>query len=157
MKSPQFTQNKMSRFEQLCREQGVPLTIQRRVILESLAVREDHPTADQVFEDVASKLPGLSRTTVYRVLETLVDMGVIHKASHLGSAARYDPNTERHHHLTCLSCHRVIDLEEKSLSSLRFSHAKAGDFEILDYSVHFRGYCGDCAKKVKKRAPLKNS
>ena len=149
MKSLQFTQNKMSQFEHMCKQQGIPLTIQRRVILESLAVREDHPTADQVFEDVASKIPGLTRTTVYRVLETLVDLGVIHKASHLGSAARYDPNTERHHHLTCLSCHRVVDMEEKSLSSLRFSHAKAGDFEILDYSVHFRGYCGDCARKKK--------
>jgi len=154
MKSVQFAQNKMSRFEQLCRQHGIPLTVQRRIILESIAVREDHPTADQVFEGVSNKLPGLSRTTVYRVLETLVNMGVVHKASHLGSAARYDPNTERHHHLTCVSCHRVMDLEEKSLSSLRFSHSKAGDFEILDYSVHFSGYCGECAKKTKKRVPL---
>lgn len=147
MKSPQFTQEKMVRFEHLCRERGMPLTVQRRLILESLAFREDHPTADQVFEGVSTKLPGLSRTTVYRVLETLVDMEVIHKASHLGSAARYDPNTERHHHLTCLLCHRVVDLEEQALPSLRLSHAKAGNFEIVDYSVHFRGYCRDCAKK----------
>ena len=74
------------------------MTVQRRAILETLAGHEDHPTADQVFEGVASRLPGLSRTTVYRVLETLVELGVIHKANHLGSAARYDPNTERHHH-----------------------------------------------------------
>ena len=87
-------------FERLCRDKGSALTVQRRVILESLAGREDHPTADQVFEAV-ERLPGLSRTTVYRVLETLVELGVIHKANHLGSAARYDPNTERHHHLTC--------------------------------------------------------
>ncbi len=144
----------MARFEQLCREQGVPLTVQRRVILESLAVREDHPTADQIFEDVASKLPGLSRTTIYRVLETLVGLGVIHKAIHLGSAARYDPNTERHHHLTCLSCHQVVDLEEAALPSLKLSSSKAGDFEILDYSVHFRGYCRNCAKnKARNKLP----
>lgn len=147
MKSPQFTQEKLNRFEQLCREKGIPLTVQRRVILESLAVREDHPTADQVFEGVASRLPGLSRTTVYRVLETLVEMGVVDKASHLGSAARYDPNTERHHHLTCVQCHRVVDLEEQALPALKLSLAKTGQFEILDYSVHFRGYCRDCAKK----------
>jgi Fur family peroxide stress response transcriptional regulator len=145
MKAQRFSQEKMEHFEKLCKEQGVPLTVQRRVILETLADRKDHPTADQVFEAVTSRLPGLSRTTVYRVLETLVELGVIHKASHLGSAARYDPNTERHHHLTCLSCHKVMDLEEASLPPLRLSQARAGQFEIVDYSVHFRGYCRECS------------
>ncbi len=140
----------MGHFEKLCREQGVPLTVQRRAILESLALREDHPTADQVFEDVARRIPGLSRTTVYRVLETLVDMGVIHKASHLGSAARYDPNTERHHHLTCLSCHKVIDVEEGPVQRVQLPKAQARGFEILDYSVHFKGYCPDCLRKGRR-------
>ena len=154
MKSPQFSQEKMAHFEQLCREQGVPLTVQRRVILESLAVREDHPTADQVFEAVTAQMPSLSRTTVYRVLDTLVDMEVIHKASHMGSAARYDPNTERHHHLTCLSCHKVMDLEEKSLPPLRLSPARSAHFEVLDYSVHFRGTCRECAGKRQGKRGL---
>ena len=140
----------MSRFEGLCRERGMPLTVQRRAILESLALREDHPTADQVFEEVSGKVPGLSRTTVYRVLETLVSMDVIHKANHLGSAARYDPNTGRHHHLTCLSCDKVLDLEEGSLEGMRVPLAPAKGFEIMDYSVHFKGYCRDCAGKRKK-------
>src|ERR1035438_8315700 len=150
MKSVQFAQNKMSRFEQLCRQHGIPLTVQRRIILESIAVREDHPTADQVFEGVSNKLPGLSRTTVYRVLETLVNMGVVHKAQHLGSAARYDPNTERHHHLTCLSCHKVVDMEDEILDQIRILKSASKEFEITDYSVHFKGYCADCVSKKKK-------
>jgi Fur family peroxide stress response transcriptional regulator len=143
--------DKMRHFEKLCREQGVPLTVQRRTILESLALREDHPTADQVFEDVARRLPGLSRTTVYRVLETLVEMGVIHRASHLGSAARYDPNTERHHHLTCLSCHKVMDVEDETVQRVQLPKSHKG-FEIMDYSVNFKGYCPDCLKKGKRTA-----
>jgi Fur family transcriptional regulator, peroxide stress response regulator len=146
-------QEKMKTFEKLCREQGLPLTVQRRVILESLAERQDHPTADQVFEAVAHRLPGLSRTTVYRVLETLVGLGVIHKANHLGSAARYDPNTERHHHLTCLSCHKVIDMEEETVRELALPKGALKGFEITDYSVHFKGYCGDCSKKREKSPP----
>jgi len=143
------TQEKMKAFERLCREQGVPLTVQRRAILESLAGRLDHPTADQVYEGVIEHLPGLSRTTVYRVLETLVELGVIHKANHLGSAARYDPNTERHHHLTCLSCHKVMDVEDKALPRVELPRVQSKGFEISDYSVHFKGYCPDCLKRVK--------
>ncbi|HVZ79839.1 MAG TPA: transcriptional repressor [bacterium] len=150
--SPAFIQEKLQRFEELCREQGLPLTSQRQVILETLAGRVDHPTADQVFEAVEGRLPGLSRTTVYRVLETLVRLGIVHKASHLGSAARYDPNTERHHHLTCLQCHKVVDLEEDRVRELRLPPASGKGFEVVDYSVHFKGYCPDCAGKRRTKA-----
>ena len=138
---------KMEAFEKLCREQGIPLTVQRRVILESLVGREDHPTADQVYESVCARLPGLSRTTVYRVLETLVKVGVIHHAHHLGAASRYDPNTERHHHLTCVECHQVVDLPEEALNAIRIPQTPFQGFEIMDYSVHLKGTCPDCRKK----------
>lgn len=149
--STHLVHEKMQHFEKLCHEQGVPLTVQRRTILEALADREDHPTADQVFETVTSRLPGLSRTTVYRVLETLVQLGVIHKATHLGSAARYDPNTERHHHLTCLSCHKVMDVEDERVHKIDFPRSASKGFEVMDYSVHFKGYCPDCLKKDAKK------
>ncbi len=139
----------MQRFEELCREQGVPLTVQRRAILESLLVRVDHPTADQVYENVSGRLSGLSRMTVYRVLETLVKLGVVHKASHLGSAARYDPNTEQHHHLSCLACHKVIDVKDGAVPRFHCPKLEARDFEIVDFSIHFRGYCADCMKKLE--------
>ena len=150
MKSEYSVTDKMKNFEKLCREQGIPLTVQRRVVLETLAGRVDHPTADQIFEDVTHHLPDLSRTTVYRVLETLVQMGVIHKAQHLGSAARYDPNTERHHHLTCMGCHKVMDMDDEILDQIKIPRSSSKEFEITDYSVHFRGYCSDCVTKRKK-------
>jgi len=145
MKTVHPVEDKMKEFEKLCREQGVPLTVQRRAVLEVLAGRLDHPTADQIYDDVTHHLPDLSRTTVYRVLDTLVEMGVIHKAQHLGSAARFDPNTERHHHLTCVKCHKVVDLAEDALDRIKLPKASAQDFEITDYSVHFKGHCPDCA------------
>jgi Fur family peroxide stress response transcriptional regulator len=150
MKKTQMVENKLQDLERLSREQGVPLTVQRRAVLEVLAGRLDHPTADQIFDEVTHHLPDLSRTTVYRVLDTLVAMGVIHKAQHLGSAARYDPNTERHHHLTCISCHKVVDMEDSALDRIKVPKASSQEFEITDYSVHFKGYCPDCASKKKK-------
>jgi Fur family peroxide stress response transcriptional regulator len=139
----------MAHFERLCREQGVPLTVQRRAILEALADREDHPTADGVFAAVTRKLPGLSRTTVYRGLETLVRLGVVLKATHIGSAARYDPRTDRHHHLTCLGCGQVVDMEDDPAHRVHVPRASAKGFEILDYSVHFKGTCPACQRKAK--------
>jgi Fur family peroxide stress response transcriptional regulator len=139
--------------EVACRRHGVPFTVQRAVILEALAGRDDHPTADQLLETVRALLPGISRTTVYRVLDTLVRLGFAVKTCTPGSAVRFDARTERHHHLVCLECERVIDVHEPALDALDLSRARRAGFEISDYSVHFRGTCPDCrGQKTRGRA-----
>lgn len=139
---------KMEEFQRLCRQLGLPLTVQRRAVLEALMHRHDHPTADQIFEDVSTRIPGVSRTTVYRVLETLVKIGIARKVCHPGAAARFEAETHRHHHLVCLQCSRMVDLEDPRLDTIPFPDARARGFEVQDYSVQFRGTCLDCARTV---------
>ena len=143
---------KLVAFEALCRRGGIPLTVQRRIVLEALLERGDHPTAEQIFVDVRRRIPGVSRTTVYRVLETLVAAGVAGKASHPGAAARFDPVTERHHHLVCVRCERLADLEAPALDRLRLPRTRG--FRILDYSIHFMGLCADCRRQGQRPGHL---
>lgn len=137
--------NKASELEAACRKNGLALTIQRRVILECLASRTDHPTADQVYEDVCVKIKGVSRTTVYRVLETFVSIGLAKKISNPESKARFDADTTRHHHLTCTACGVVLDLFDNDLNNLRLPSGIERDFEITDYSITFTGTCSACS------------
>lgn len=139
----------LERFGELCRERGVPLTVQRRTILEFLLQRSDHPTADEIYEGVKGRLPGVSRTTVYRVLETIVRLGLAHKVSHPGAAVRFDPIAEPHHHLVCGRCDRIFDLEDAARISVKVPKRK--DFEITDYSIYFRGVCTACRNQKKGR------
>jgi Fur family transcriptional regulator, peroxide stress response regulator len=148
--------------EAAARRHGVPLTIQRRVILQALASRDDHPTPDQILEQVRARLPEVSRTTVYRVLDTLVNLGLAVKICSPGTSARFDSKTHRHHHLVCLQCEKVIDFEAPALNSLPLPDAKAHAFDIHDYSVHFRGLCAACkrqrvdpSQKRQRRPPAK--
>lgn len=143
-------------FEDLCRARGLALTSQRRVIFAAIADRRDHPTADTVYEAVRDRLPGVSRTTVYRVLETLVRAGAITKACHPGSAARYDPLIHRHHHLVCMRCEKVIDIEDDQLDALPLPRVSGMGFEISDFCVHFRGVCADCRTKNGGRTARRN-
>jgi len=142
---------RLREFESLCRARGLPLTVQRRAILTAVLERGDHPTADQVHAVVKKGIPGLSRTTVYRVLETLVGMGLIRQLHHPGASARYDGKIQRHHHLICTHCHAVIDVENSALDELNLSLTKKHGFEIHDYSVHFMGICAKCRQKSTKR------
>lgn len=131
--------------ERICRNNALPLTVQRRVVLEALAPRDDHPTADQIFVGVRAVTPEISRTTVYRVLEAFVRVGVARKVCHPGAAARYEIQQDRHHHLVCLACGRMTDLEDPRLDQLPFPDAAAHGFQLSDYSIQFRGLCASCA------------
>ena len=146
--------NRMVQFERICRERRLPLTVQRRAILQAILGRDDHPTADQIHAQIKTQLPDVSRTSVYRILEMLVETDMITKVCHPGSAARFDPKLRQHHHLVCLSCQRIIDVEEPRLDRLPLPDVRDIGFQIDDYHVHFRGVCAACARKQKSRARL---
>jgi Fur family peroxide stress response transcriptional regulator len=140
-------QHRLEVFEQLCQERGIPCTIQRRVILQAVLDRDDHPSANEVFEDVKSLHRGISRATVHRTLETLTGLGVITKTCHPGNVARYDPRVEIHHHLVCMKCYKVIDIHDEHLDSLRIPDTSAFGFEVTDFRVQLRGTCRECRGK----------
>jgi Fur family peroxide stress response transcriptional regulator len=134
--------------QELCRQRGIPFTVQRRATYEALLSRADHPTADQVYEEVQATLPDVSRMTVYRVLDLLVDMGLVKKVSHPGCAVRFDPDERQHHHLVCLECNKILDFQEGVLDDLKVPRAaRRLGFEVSGYYVQFRGLCADCRQK----------
>lgn len=142
--APTFISDKMVQLEQSCRAHGMPLTVQRRVVMEILAGRQDHPTADQIYDAVSERLPGISRTTVYRVLEAFVALGVSQKINNPEAKAHFDADTSRHHHVRCTGCGAVADVRDESLNVLPLPVQTASGFELTDYSINFLGTCAAC-------------
>lgn len=137
---------RLRQFEALCRSKGLPLTVQRRTILEIVLERDDHPTADWIYDVAQERIPGVSRTTVYRVLDTLVDLGVARRVLQTGTAARFDGKTHRHHHLICSQCGGIADLDAPNLDRLPVPTENLEGFQVDDYTVQFSGTCADCRK-----------
>jgi len=142
----------LSRFEALCRERGIPATVQRRAIFQELMASGDHPTARRIYRAVHRQVPGISQTTVYRGLELLVDMGLARKASTPGNECRYDPRTRRHHHLICTKCGAMADLEDPALDALPLPSRRRTGFRLDDYSIQFLGLCPACSRTRRPRA-----
>lgn len=148
-------QKKLELLEKISRERNLPVTIQRRVVLSALLDRHDHPTVDQLFEDVKERMPGVSRTTVYRALETLVELGLARRTNHFEASARFDGNTDHHHHLVCRHCNRVDDIEHPGLNKFTPPELGGISFEILDYSIYLEGLCPSCRNRAAKLSPKK--
>lgn len=139
---------KIRQMEASCRRNGLALTVQRRVIMEALAGRTDHPSADQLYDAVRGTLRGISRTTVYRVLETLVGIGAAQRISNPEAKARFDADASRHHHILCTGCQAIRDVHAPELGALAIPFAEHAGFTVTGFSINLSGLCPACRDTV---------
>ncbi len=124
--------------------QGAQLTTQRAAVYEYLSEVAHHPTAEEVFLAVKSKLPRLSLATVYKNLEALVQCGAVSKLTYGDASARYDIRTDHHYHTRCLACGRIWDVNAtQGTELLKLIKPQAG-FEVKDYRLELLGHCREC-------------
>ncbi len=117
-------------------------TVQRRLLLETVRSMTNHPSADEVYEAVSPRCPGISRATVYRVLGALADEWEIRRVAVPNAPDRFDFTLSRHAHCRCLSCGRVSDFP------LPFPDAESSeDFQVRNVEVLVTGTCRECLKK----------
>ncbi len=125
---------------------GAQLTTQRAAVHEYLSGVEHHPTAEEVFLAVKSKLPRISLATVYKNLEALVKCGAVSKLSYGDASARYDIRTDHHYHTRCLECGKIWDLDAQEGSKLLEYIKPQKGFEVKDYRLELLGYCRECRR-----------
>ena len=126
------------------RQNGLKITPQRRAILELLSEDNSHPTAEQVYQRVLTTMPDVSRTTVYNTFRELSDLGELAPVHDLSEGGqRYDTNNEIHHHLYCIQCQKLIDIDS-DFEGLELTPEDSSGFQILSHQVTFYGICPDC-------------
>ncbi len=130
----------------LFRERGYKVTPQRRLIFELLAGDRSHPTAEEIYQRVRAVMPEVSRTTVYNTLRELITLGELRPVENLSEGGtRYDTNTTHHHHLFCVKCHALIDID-REFEGIELPPEEAAGFRLVNYQVTFYGYCPDCQR-----------
>jgi Fur family peroxide stress response transcriptional regulator len=99
--------------------------------------------------------PHISLATVHRTLETLCAIGEARKVTTLHDSARYDGNLAPHHHVVCVRCRRIRDVEISGLERMIDGHAALQGFQPLGWSLEIQALCDDCRKsdsgKVRPR------
>jgi Fur family peroxide stress response transcriptional regulator len=143
-------------FEAACARAGLAATGQRRLIYRALAESCDHPTAETVFFKIRAKAPRLSLATVYRNLRLFAETGIVDEVATGSSFARFDGNTEPHHHLICKQCGSVSDYYSKSLDEFSPSAAALDGFEVQSMKMNFFGICASCSDKRPTTTRRKN-
>jgi Fur family peroxide stress response transcriptional regulator len=136
-----------SSLEQLAKrlkEHHISVTPQRLEILKTMRARYDHPSADNIYQQVRQQLPMISFNTVYKTLETFCQLGLIMKINPLHEVARYDGNVSPHTHLVCTRFHKVVDLYWQWPAGLPLPNPGETGFQVESVSVQLFGLCPHC-------------
>ncbi|MFD8328229.1 Fur family transcriptional regulator [Streptomyces lydicus] len=129
------------------RGRGWRMTAQRRVVAEVLDGDHIHLTADEVLARATTRLPEISRATVYNTLGELVSLGEVIEVATDGRAKRYDPNAHRpHHHLVCSGCGTIRDVHPGGDPLADLPSSERFGFTVSEAEVTYRGLCPECTR-----------
>ena len=127
-------------------QKGYRMTPQRLMILEAIEGASGHVSAEEIYQDIRRRYPGLNLSTVYRTLELLKETGLVTETDMGDGRVRFHSmGHEHHHHLVCSKCGKVIDLNEETLSPLtHVLYEKYGFRADLKHLAIF-GHCKECS------------
>lgn len=123
---------------------------QREIILEVIKNNRTHPTAEEIYILVTKKEPKISRSTVYRNINILVEKGIIEKITIVTGPDRYDYLYEEHYHAICKVCGKAFDFYYKFEKDNLISNIKKQTNVDIDInSITINGICEKCKSKIK--------
>jgi Fur family peroxide stress response transcriptional regulator len=121
---------------------GLKITPQRVAVMQSLLKLMSHPTADELFAEVAASMPGLSPTTIYNTLDVFVKNGLVKRVKTDADVMRYDAITIHHHHLYCAVSDRMEDYFDPELDQMLtdyFKRKRIHGFNVSDIRLQLMG------------------
>lgn len=128
---------------QRLKSKGLRVTPQRFAVYANLLARSDHPTADQILNDLNQEVPISSQATVYSSLQALREAGLVREVLLEEGVSRYDANVQPHHHFLCRHCGVISDLPWETFQQLNLSQLYPRLYAET-YEVTVRGLCGQC-------------
>lgn len=119
---------------------------QRQLILDAVKRRHDHPSADQLFIDIHALDNKISRGTVYRNLNLLVENGeILHVKG--PDADRFDSRLDKHYHMLCTECGTLLDAPVQYDEKLDQVVAKLAGCSIERHDTIFDIVCPKCRQE----------
>ena len=134
----------LEKYVNILKKNNIKITSPRLIILKYLDENCTHPTADQIYTDLKTNNPSLSKTTVYNALDTLTKHGIIQAITISGSELHYDLNRGMHHHFYCKKCGKIIDVD---ISCPNIEKMKQFGHKVEEVHGYIKGICKDCLKK----------
>jgi Fur family transcriptional regulator, ferric uptake regulator len=129
------------------RRRGLRATPERRALLRAIFAQHRHIDAEEILAAAVAAGHKISRATVYRNLDLLVDCGLVASVTLPGGRTVYEhlhPGLQ-HDHLSCRECGRVVEFVSPGIAALLVEICRAHDFDPATPQLQISGLCRACA------------
>ena len=130
--------------EQKLKTEGYKLTPARKAVIEVLETNPDHLNHNQILEEGKRIYPKLSRATVYRTMELLVELKLMRPFYLNDPTQRFVSAAGGHHHMVCTTCGTTFEFEHCTVDQLARELAAKYNFQIRNHLLEFQGLCESC-------------
>ncbi len=126
------------------KKNGVRMTPQRHAILAYLINTMGHPTADEIYQALSDQFPNMSVATVYNNLRMFKEAGLVQELTYGDASSRFDANVEKHYHIICRQCGKIVDFHYPPLYEVEEAASKETGFKVDSHRMEVYGYCKSC-------------
>lgn len=147
------TEHEYDHFVSYLRRRGLRLTAERRALFREIYRQHRHVDADQLLAAMRERGLEISRATVYRNLDLLVECGLVQR-QRLGRRRHVYEHLhtgQTHDHLICTGCGRVVEFVSRAIASLQGEICRAHGFDPEFHSLQIQGLCNLCS--TERREP----
>ena len=134
--------------ERICADRNLRLTAIRRRVLELVWSSHTPVVAYELLERLKPERANAKPPTVYRALEFLLDVGLIHRIeSRNAFIGCVDPETDHHSQfLICTECGDAAELASREIDALITSRANEIGFSAEHKTIEITGRCAACRR-----------
>ena len=126
--------------EERCKQKGVKLTDQRKLIAQTMSNSHDHPNVDELYKRVSKIDSKISIATVYRTVKLLEETGILTKHDFRGEKARYEELPDSHHdHLIDVQSGEIVEFVDEEIEKLQKIVAKKLGYQLVDHRLELYG------------------
>tara|TARA_Y100001934_G_C11913255_1_gene567671 strand:+ start:193 stop:615 length:423 start_codon:yes stop_codon:yes gene_type:complete len=138
-------QSSNNKFNAILKNSGLRITEQRQAVLDDLYNSDGHRDVEEIFISLKNNGLNVSRATVYRTLEILVNHKLVRRLDLGEGKFRFESRDRSHHdHIICINCNKIVEFMNVHIEELQEKIAKKNGF-ILKRHVHqLFGICKDC-------------
>ena len=129
------------------RRTGARMGGAREAVIAHLEERECCLSAQELFDALRREGRKVGIASVYRALDQLAELGLVHRVELGGGVTRFEPalpNGEHHHHLVCDDCGRIEMFDDATLERSLTRVADSRGYELAQHDVVLHGACADC-------------
>lgn len=139
----------VDKFREFLATKGQRLTHERQRIVEEVFSDHEHFDADQLTQ----RLTAVSRATVYRTLNLMVDGGLLRKVARPNDREvfEHDYGYPEHDHLICGQCGNLIEFPSEEVSRIVEQVGSQQGFRVEGHRLEVYGTCSDCLRPRQRR------